>query len=143
METKLRAFFYSKLGGFADKRVKNIKNDCPFSLSDYSHDVKDHATYVFLNVLDDSNLKISFSNNLIYNFPFTDNLMHFLKKYEIKQNAAQFTINFNANDKELLPMLRNEFNSYYSSSNNYVWVKERIIEAIDNLSNLLDEYKSK
>ena len=89
METELRVFFYNKLGGFSDKRYKNISIDKPFSLSDYSYDVNDHATYVFLNVIDNTTLKISFSNNIQNNFPKTKHLESFLQNYEGEVGQSQ------------------------------------------------------
>lgn len=128
MANELRNYFYSELGGFASTRAKNKAKDYPFELSDYKNDVNDHVTYVQLNVIDNSTLKISFYNNLEYNFPYNNNLIEFLKKYEGKFDYGKISIIFDKNDLELIKTLRSEFDQHYSKSPNYAWVKNVLFQ---------------
>lgn len=91
-------------------------------------------------MIDNSTLEISFTNNIQDNFPLTESLNKFLEDYKGTANNSKISIVFGVLDNKLLKTLKSEFNRYYSSSPNYVWVKERIITALDKLIKLLIEF---
>lgn len=143
MESNLRKYFFGKYGGFADKRYKNIEKDYPIAIHDFGeYDIKEHVTFITLNVIDDSKLQISFYNNLDNNFPYTNNLISFLENYDGEAKNNLIKIIFEKTDYNLLNILIREFAGYYSKSPNYAWIGPRIVKSLEKLLASLKEYNN-
>jgi hypothetical protein len=142
MNSELRKYFYDHYNGFSDKGHKNVECDYSISIHDFGEgDVIDHVTFINLNVIDNKTLKISFFNNLQYNFPNTASIKEILQQYDTTIENQKISIVFNKDDYRFLRLLIGEFQRYYSNSPNYAWIKPRLVKSLEKLINLLDNYK--
>lgn len=136
VELKNNNYLYSVLKGLIEYRYRDRKWEKEYIRIDFfdSEDISEFICQLYLCIIDCENIKINFRGYT----PFCENK----KLFDKSEDSNSFNLVINFSHLEVLEELKLIIKKHYDISNNYAWVREKLIYSLDELQYECKKYSN-